>query len=444
MKAFRSVVSTLAFVVGVLLIAHSVWNWMSGVALERTLKEQAKRGLPMSMQAVMPAPVPESRNAAPVLDDVFRIIHTLRPDDLFAFHPDDRSLPAAKYDLRALDMAQKAKLLGQLEGPVLGPVFERIREAAALPECNFESSYPQGLSLNLPHVGYIHNTVRLLCLRFWLRIDSGRVDEALDDITAACRVAGFLRGEPFLLSQYGLMSSDHAICVFLNAGLRMVAATDLPADRLRLLYQELGAHIDPGNSGFVAALDTERIMIGKWFFEPAIRGDFPAAAMGSAVVASTPPGYFSYAYRPVVKTDYRCFLDTAERVRSYAGKPYFELARLAGSPPCHAWFAPVTGRLNLTPQERFGELARHQAWLSVARTGIAVLVGVSSGGEYPGALDGVKMLGAPPLDPFSGEPLRYRSSGRGATVYSVGPDGKDETDVAGAGKPTGDDIAWSL
>ncbi len=62
-------------------------------------------------------------------------------------------------------------------------------------------------------------------------------------------------------------------------------------------------------------------------------------------------------------------------------------------------------------------------------------------GTFPGSLDALVpgYLPAAPIDPFSGEPLRYRKTDTGAAIYSVGYDGKDDGGVL-----TGEDIVFEI
>jgi len=55
-------------------------------------------------------------------------------------------------------------------------------------------------------------------------------------------------------------------------------------------------------------------------------------------------------------------------------------------------------------------------------------------GQWPATLNELttKYLAAVPLDPYDGQPLRYRVENGGATVYSIGPDARDDQgDLAG-------------
>ena len=67
-------------------------------------------------------------------------------------------------------------------------------------------------------------------------------------------------------------------------------------------------------------------------------------------------------------------------------------------------------------------------------------------GAYPGTLDALvpKYLVDPPIDGFSGEPLVYKPSERGYTLYSIGVNGKDDDGVIAGPSRTQDDIAVKI
>jgi hypothetical protein len=70
---------------------------------------------------------------------------------------------------------------------------------------------------------------------------------------------------------------------------------------------------------------------------------------------------------------------------------------------------------------------RHQAVLRCAVVGLALERRRLDAGRWPDDLKGLVpgYLGAVPLDPFDGRPLRYKRLPDGVLVYSIGPDGPD-------------------
>jgi hypothetical protein len=71
---------------------------------------------------------------------------------------------------------------------------------------------------------------------------------------------------------------------------------------------------------------------------------------------------------------------------------------------------------------------RTRAHLRLLRAELALREYRERHAGYPPKLEGLvpQCLTAVPVDPFSGQPLRYRRQGEGYVLYSVGPDGKDD------------------
>lgn len=89
------------------------------------------------------------------------------------------------------------------------------------------------------------------------------------------------------------------------------------------------------------------------------------------------------------------------------------------------WLPPASGFLFAMPPRSFDGLARDRA--SVAALGVA-LYRADHGGELPATLQELegKYLAELTVDPFTGEPLRYRRAEDSFTIYSVGPDRRDD------------------
>jgi hypothetical protein len=85
----------------------------------------------------------------------------------------------------------------------------------------------------------------------------------------------------------------------------------------------------------------------------------------------------------------------------------------------------------------------------VARVSIAVALHVAKKKSLPASLADLvpAYLSAVPIDPWDGKPIRYAMTATGATIWSVGPDGKDDggTPYADPDRTDGPgDIAWTV
>lgn len=75
----------------------------------------------------------------------------------------------------------------------------------------------------------------------------------------------------------------------------------------------------------------------------------------------------------------------------------------------------------------------------ITRAGLAVLRYRAQQGHYPPDLAAVNMQNL--VDPFTGKALIYRADTTGFTVYSAGPNQRDDNGVSDRYKGL-DDIAW--
>jgi hypothetical protein len=117
------------------------------------------------------------------------------------------------------------------------------------------------------------------------------------------------------------------------------------------------------------------------------------------------------------------------QVIAHLDKPYpirqTRLRRLTNAAP------PMNNPVNLvlsvfTSTQRLAtvdaQVARRRAGEDVVSAGAAVLAYRARHDVCPDRLE--QAMPQPPLDPFSGQPLKYRREGDGFVVYSVGASGK--------------------
>jgi len=85
------------------------------------------------------------------------------------------------------------------------------------------------------------------------------------------------------------------------------------------------------------------------------------------------------------------------------------------------------------------------AELHITQTGLALLQYKQSRDAFPETLEALNLQNI--QDPFSGQPLRYKTQGQGFILYSVGPDQKDNGGSPKEKKQEEDreywDIVWS-
>lgn len=146
------------------------------------------------------------------------------------------------------------------------------------------------------------------------------------------------------------------------------------------------------------------------------------------------------------------FVLAAEELVDLARRPYNEVRESVGE--VDALFRklsltrlryPVTSWIvQQLPEERYPgvlirEEAKHKVRFTIIDSALALYLYEREHGAYPSQLEFLVPAFIPvvPTDVFSGEVLRYRPQGEGYVLYSVGPDGEDDSGVE-------DDIAWVI
>jgi len=121
-----------------------------------------------------------------------------------------------------------------------------------------------------------------------------------------------------------------------------------------------------------------------------------------------------------------------ERWIAEAGKPPAQIT----PPPAVTELEGIVADETLSPEAIGKNVLRYHyrnARLRLVYTALRLESHRKTRGQYPPSLDA---LGSDPLftDPFSGQPFVYRRDGAGYTLYSVGPNGKDD---GGESRPEG-------
>jgi tetratricopeptide (TPR) repeat protein len=89
---------------------------------------------------------------------------------------------------------------------------------------------------------------------------------------------------------------------------------------------------------------------------------------------------------------------------------------------------PLVANSILNFQEAGARWCTTRAGLRLARVATALEIYKAANGKYPASLDALTpaQVGTePPIDPFSGKPLRYRLDGDRYALWSIGPDSAD-------------------
>ena len=455
---FKSLLIGILCVCAVALVVHAAWNLIASRALMRTLHTQAREGLPMNLRDIVPPPVPANENAMPLLKAAAQAmadeagVAQYKPAiaELLEYRIPCTSAEASGKDPRALETPAKEALRQKLALPEVTVVFQFLDQAAHKPRCDFALDYSRGATILLPHLSQVRNAVRLLALRAYLRAEADP-GAAMDDIRTALRIANFLRDEPFLVTHLVRVSCNATATAALGYILNETRPEAIPPRQAEALLAQLDAQADPRNRSLVNAFDGARIILGKQTFEAMLIGQTDPAVVRSLGDQVESPALWLGLYgsrfgrvviRPLLKDDFRCYMDVMREYRSRAEQSYWD----AAAQPSTMKRVSVTCTLtrNLVPVLDTCLLgaAQDRAAIYLARVGLMLALDCRAKSRYPASLADVP--GGAPKDPFSGKDFVYHPTSAGYVLYSVGPDLKDNAGQGSFADPRSPDIVWRI
>lgn len=333
--------------------------------------------------------------------------------------------------------AERGKLLSDAQMAEVESILIENRETIKLLHSvppGTPSRYPmdltQGFNTLLPHLAKIKRAVTLLCVEAQYHSARGDNESAIKSVRAAATLADSVRDEPTLISHLVWIA-----CRSITLGVieRLPQASKWNDSQLRAL-QQLAASSEywPGLSHALAA---ERS------FGLAVFTDRQQQAMalgGGPTGTAGPSGFKTAVIIGALKTtgllrrDRAFYLDTMAHIIAQANNAFpANFAKvdrsLTNTVPNKLY---IISRMMLPALsktfQRDGELASRaraaQILLATERYRL-------DKGALPQSLDDLvpAYLASVPLDPFSGESMRYaQREGGGYVVYSVGSDQKDD------------------
>jgi hypothetical protein len=284
-------------------------------------------------------------------------------------------------------------------------------------QVRYPANLKAGLAALLSHAQQVRNAVRVLALESEVRAHRGDSGGTRRSIQTTLALAGTLEREPLLISQLVRFAVDGMALDQVERHVGRVPFTD---DELRALQESLDA--TDYRDAVQRALVGERAISLQAMRDPASAG-LPA----NSIQAFLPRG-----------DDICMTLELYEDMLSVARQPYFQakptVDRVGGalvqrtSTTVGRFRFPLTATLLPSFQGVFQARARLQAQRRAATAAVAVERFRLRHGRLPAKLKELvpEFLGGVPVDPFDGQPLRYRVEADGFTIYSVGTNQADD------------------
>ncbi len=467
-----------AIVFTALLLTTGVENWRGSRALEKFRADLRARSEPVTLEDVVPPPIPDERNLAmaPLLRPLLDYEHLKAPpsagESPYQFR-DPEALARvtaisvdkspgishfmSKHDRSArswqeggrtdLEMWQ-AYYHSQSEWPRTSepqsaaqdvltaldrwePQLSELRRAAAdRPEIRFPLHYHEGFLLLANHLGPLKSICGVLRLRAVALLADHRPEEALADVRLGFHLSDGLKDEPLLISELVRIAMDTLLLDPVWEGCLDHRWTETQLAELQALLAQRDYLQEMRNT-----LRGERVM-GDRAFAGMIRGqpDFAGGANGAAdtggqlLVKLMNRGWIEQnrvAYGRYVDALATDLATAGSHAALPSGSKRFET--IVGKRSLFTILAALLApALNSADDKAFEMEARRR----VALVGVALERARLAEGGYPAELQALVPRWLPqgvPNDPMNGQPLRYERTAAGDYhLYSVGLDHRND------------------
>lgn len=298
-----------------------------------------------------------------------------------------------------------------------------LHEAAGIENCRFDYDYQKGM----PPFSELRGCAQLLKLAAVNHAQKGDVAAAVSSIEDLLRMSDSLRDEPRLIS-YFVQSAYAGLGVrSLERALSLTAFTD---SQLRELDDALA--VTAGRIDLARALALERCAVIDCIRDPSL---VEPSKIGSAIFKL--PGVQSQGIIDMLDHLGDC-IQAAGLQGPQRQMRFKEIeARLSGLSHLH-----LAAKIMAPPLARTSQLdARVHAHLDLGRTAGAIERYRLAKGKLPEQLPDLvpAYLEQVPVDPFDGQPIRYRRTEPGYVLWSIMEDGQDnggkEREDVGRGEP---------
>lgn len=410
----RSMWKTLAVWVGVfvviLFITHTVMVSATWKRLEAELAYLKSKGEPLTLRELVGPKIPDAENGAVIYEQAFQMMKLPQMQN----HVE----AITAFDPATTDAQEWVKISPSLAK--VQPIFVIAANAQERSKCQFGVDWDAGAAAVFPHYADLRNLVRLLAVDVVAKARAGKSEEAINSLKLAYRLNRSIENDPILI---GLLVQIVMIRIANNATRSCTEQANFSENSAKMLYDELGKIDLP--RGLVRAMQGERAL-GIWCFNNI---GPQGGMMGSGF---DPTKYVSsYPLRPLFNLDRATYLRLMRLQVEQSRLSCLEMKRRGITPvldpnvPKYAVVSrilfPVFTRARFTTDSAIAEIAIARVWL-------AICAYKDRFGSYPDSMKELrsKLGWKLPVDPYSGKDLVYARTQDGFTIYSLGPNMKDD------------------
>ena len=378
----------------------------------------------------------ENLNAAPFYHEAAKLVEKLS-DDM-------KGLLRKKYDEVTAEEKQLIEkwLNGNKE------ILELVIAGTGKPYCWQKYEGEEMISILMPDLAEFRKLAYSLCWRAQLRAEQGRYEDAFGDIKSCYRFGQHIRGDKTLVEQLvGIAIEAMAIQTLRD----ILSEREINSVVLAALQRDLEQIIS--SEDFIVSFKAEKLFmydeIQRWFTQDRFGGGHISleALKRYQIVKEMSSVSLDFSLFEELWSKSLHILFThpnKQQTREMADRCYAFLGKIAHKTPAQIRaegidiekqaMEIIKGNILLeilTPAiSRISELShRNRADVEAVLTIIAILRYEQDSGGYPQNLQELiadAYLKQLPIDPYSNEPLVYRRTDEGFTLYSLGPNFTDD------------------
>lgn len=302
-----------------------------------------------------------------------------------------------------------------------------LNEGLSIPDCHYPVNLTQDNAMQDINLQGQRHTTRLLVLAAIVRADQGDPNAAVEMLLTSYKLAGTVDEIPMIITEL-VAQADRALT---TQGLEQVInRTALTDNQLARIDAVLWEGYDPNS--FVRALAGERCFGLSMAKNPAAYGPDNVSVNLAEILRGL----------GVVDLSLVRYLDRmAEAIEIAKRQPWERQKAMKAADARYesSGLAPALNWLSTSHARLVTLSLRGTANALVARVAVAVERYRLATGRLPQNLADLvpTYLETVPIDPFDGQPLRYKRRDPGYVVYSIGPDETDDNGTEYQGKPRG-------
>jgi len=431
-NAFKIIGIIFVGLIGLTIELYIIFNITFSIQLNNKIAELKAQGKPMTIAEIVPTLVPDKENAAILYNKAFELMESEKTSEMV------KTIGFANSHSNISDWSEKQKveIPKLVDSRELQRIYELLEEGSQKLKCNFSREYGKGVFMELPTYSNVRNAVRLFCAKALLEAESGKAEKAFDMLLIGLEFSNHLKDEPILISQLVRIACDQLLIECVKS---ISDSKSIPVEKANLIMSELSAHKDV--EPFIKCMDGERLIYMGWFSEKILQGNMSLKALRAIsgidilredpLIAKMFSSLLLNLYRPIFKKDYTCYLTLISKIQDNYNIPYYKVAEKIRNNPIERQIPRycVLTRISIPALDVMQEgFAKYQAEIDICRTGLALRIYRVKNGDYPEKLESLvpDFLKEVPIDPFSGENLKYYRYERGFKLYSIGPNMQDD------------------